>query len=361
MESPLVDVTIAVHSASRPVARAVASVVDRTEAAVRATVVAHNIDPEIIRAQLGAYATHASVRLLSLQDGIRSPAGPMNLGIAEATARFYSLLGSDDEFAAGAIDSWLAVQRRTAASVVIPRITLVDGSPDPYPPVRGGRRRSKLDADRDRLHYRSAPLGLIDRNTFGALRLTEGLASGEDLAFSSTLWMTASSIAYDLDGPPYVCHDDAEDRVTSAPRPVADDFGYLDAIEAAPWFSSSSRANRIALAVKIIRVHCFDAVAARLDTFDDAPLLHHEIAAVVDRISGWAPGTLDLLSRADRALIDAVSTQTPSSTLRELLERRRAYRSPAAQLPRNPLRALHRQAPFRTLLAGALSQRVGAG
>jgi hypothetical protein len=351
MESPLVDATIAVHAATRPIARAVASVVDKTTA-----VVAHNIDPEIIRANLGAYADHPAVRLLSLRDGIRSPAGPMNLGMAEATAPFHTLLGSDDEFAPGAIDSWLALQQRTGAEVVLARIRLGSG-PDPYPPVRRGRRTTHLNADRDRLHYRSAPLGLIDRRTFGNLRFAEGLASGEDLAYSSTLWMTASSIAYDLFGPPYIVNDDAEDRVTFAPRAVDADFAFLQELEETPWFAGASRSDRRALVVKLIRIHFFDAVAARLETPGMAAV-RDDLLSTLDRMLAWAPDALGYLSRADRRVIDAISTREDAEHIRDLLGRRWVYRSPAAQLPRNPLRALHRQAPFRTLLAGAISQQV---
>jgi hypothetical protein len=359
MESPLVDVTIAVHSATRPIARAVASVVNGTAAPVRVNVVAHNIDPEIIRTNLGEYADHPAVRLLSLRDGIPSPAGPMNLGMAEATARFHTLLGSDDEFAPGTIDSWLALQERTGAQVVIGRIRLVTGGPDPYPPVRRGRRTTRLSADRDRLHYRSAPLGLIDRSRFGDLRFAEGLASGEDLSYSAALWITADNIAYDLFGPPYVGHDDADDRVTSAPRSVAADFEFLRTIEEATWFATASTADRRALAVKLIRIHFFDAVAARLDTPGIATV-SEDLLGMLDRVCGWAPGVLSVLSQADRRVIDELRTGSPDpERTRALLGRRWIYLSIGAQLTRNPFMALHRQAPLRTLFAGARSQRVG--
>ena len=166
MTEPLVDVTIAVHSQTRPIARAVSSVLDHTTAPVRVNVVAHNIDPEIIRANLGAYAADPRLRLLHLADGIASPAGPMNHGFARSEAPFLSLMGSDDELAPGAIDSWLALQQRTGAEMVLAKIRLADGRTDPYPPIRGGRRTTGLDGRKDRLAYRSAPLGLIDRARF---------------------------------------------------------------------------------------------------------------------------------------------------------------------------------------------------
>lgn len=353
MTAPLVDVTIAVHSQSRPIARAVASVVEHTAASVRVNVVAHNIDPQIIEANLGAYASDPRVRLLSLRDGIPSPAGPMNHGFAHSDAPFLSLMGSDDELAPGAIDSWLAMQRETQAEVVLAKIRLTDGRPDPYPPVRGGRRTTRLDGRKDRLAYRSAPLGLIDRARFGSLRLTEGLASGEDLTYSLTLWFTGRSIAYDLNGPAYVVHGDAEDRVTSAPRPVAEDFAFLDELEHLPWFASATRAQRLAIVTKTIRIHVFDAILSRTRTDEDLRDNRSELLALLDRFSRLAPGVSRLLSRADRAVFTelATSTATPDSVLASL-SARLVYMSPATLLTRNPLYALHRQAPFRTLFAG---------
>lgn len=356
MTSPLVDVTIAVHSATRPIARAVASIVDHTTAPVRVNVVAHNIDPAVIRSNLGAYADHAAVRLLSLTDGIHSPAGPMNHGLDMSDAEFVAVMGSDDEFAPGAIDSWLAVQRESGASTVIARVLLGARGADPYPPVRRGRRTRRLSARKDRLSYRSAPLGLIARERFPGLRFTEGLPSGEDLAYSATLWFTGRHIAYDLTGPAYVVHDDAADRVTFQPRPVLDDFAFLDAIEGQPWFPRTSRADRRALAVKILRVHFFDAVLARTRVPEGIAAHRRDLLAVLDRLESAAPGATALLARADRSVIDELRRTDPDpDRILHFIDARWNYRTIAAMLPRNPLLALHAQAPLRTLYAGLRS------
>ena len=360
MIDPLVDVTIAVHSAARPIARAVASVVDHTQSAVRVNVVAHNIDPDVIRTNLGDYADHPSVRVLELQDGIRSPAGPMNHGLAHSAAPFVTVMGSDDEFAPGAIDSWLAVQRETGASTVIARIRIGARGIDPYPPVRRGRRTRQLSARKDRLSYRSAPLGLVDRDRFADLRFTEGLPSGEDLAYSATLWFTGSAIAYDLSGPEYIVHDDAEDRVTFAPRPVAEDFAFVDAIEATDWFVRSSTRDRRALAIKILRVHYFDAVLARTKVPEGIAAHRGDLLAVLDRLERLAPGVTSLLARVDRAVIDELRSPSPNpAAILHFIDARWNYRSVGAMLPRNPFLAMHRQAPFRTLYAGLRVTSVG--
>lgn len=355
-----VDLTIAVHSASRPIARAVASVIDHNDSAVRVNVVAHNIDPEVIRANLGTYASHPRVRLLELQDGVRSPANPMNHGIASSDAPFISVMGSDDELAPGAIDSWLRVQSETGATAVLAKIHIAGRSNDPYPPVRNGRRDRRLNARKDRLAYRSAPLGLVDRRRFGDLRFTEGLPSGEDLAYSATLWFTGESLAYDLSGPPYIVNDDAEDRVTFSTRSVADDFTFLDAIESTPWFATLSGGDRKALMVKILRVHFFDAVLARMRS-DDGLVSHlSDLSAVVERADRLAPGVLALLSRVDRLVIDELNSEHPDEDrILHLLDARWNYRTFNALTPRNLLLAAHPQAPFRTLFAGMRAMSAG--
>ena len=356
MTRPDVDVTIAVHSASRPIARAVASIVDHTTADVRVNVVAHNIDPEVIRANLGSYAQHPSVRLLSLADGVHSPAGPMNHGLDLSDAPFVSVMGSDDELAPGALDSWLALQRATGASTIIARVLLGARGADPYPPVRRGRRTRRLSARKDRLAYRSAPLGLVSRERFPDLRFTEGLASGEDLAYSATLWFTGRDVAYDRTGPAYLVNDDATDRVTSAPRPVHDDFAFLDAIEAHPWFGRLGRADRRALAVKILRVHFFHAVLARTRVPEGIAAHRADLLAVLARLEASAPGVTSLLARADRSVIDELEREQPDPVaILHFIDARWNYRTVAAMLPRNPLLALHRQSPFRTLYAGLRS------
>lgn len=360
MDAPLVDAVIAVHSSTRPIRRAVASIVEHTEAQVRVSVVAHNIDPGVIRANLEEYAEHPRVRLLELRDDIHSPAGPMNHGLDLATARFVTVMGSDDRLAPGAIDSWLALQTQTGASTVIARIRIGEHRTDPYPPVRMGRRQRALDPVKDRLAYRSAPLGLVDRERFPDLRFTEGLPSGEDLAYTATLWFTGHDIAYDLHGPAYLVHEDAEDRVTFAPRSVAEDFAFLDAIERLPWFGGLGSRGRTALAVKIMRVHFFDALLARLRSAEGLRVHRDALVLIIDRLEGWAPRCIALLARADRRVIDELRAEQPNDArILHLLDARWNYRSVNGALPDNPLLALHRQAPMRTLWAGMRAMSAG--
>lgn len=353
MQQPVVEITVAVHTSTRPIARAVGSILDSTAAAVGVIVVAHNIDEAVIRENLGKYADDGRVRLLHLADGIPSPAGPMNHGLAASTAPWVGVMGSDDEFEPGAIDSWLALADQGRARMVMARIRHAGGANVPSPPARPFR-RTGLDSVKDRLSYRAAPLGIVSREAFPDLRFTEGLSSGEDLPYVSTLWFSGQRIAFDRTGPAYLVHADAEDRVTSAPRPVADDFAFLDHIFGQPLFEALGRRHRTALAIKLLRSNLFDAVVNRAPE-PWGPGERDALAAVARRILDWGRHPEHLLSRLDRIVLDGVLDGTTDvEVMMDAIRKRWNYRSPAVVLPRNPLYALHRQAPLRTYIGGYL-------
>ncbi|HOY82394.1 MAG: glycosyltransferase family 2 protein [Microbacteriaceae bacterium] len=357
MHSPLVDVTIPVHSASRPIGRAVRSVIDHTGAAVRVTVVAHNIEPTIIRANLGELVANENVRLLELHDDVPSPSGPFNLGLAESTAPFATIMGSDDELEPGALDSWLALQRRTGAAFVIARMAHRSRADAAHPPVRPFR-QTRLDGARDRLSYRSAPLGLLSRAVFGELRFTEGLPSGEDVAFVTRMWFSGAPLAFDRTGPAYLENDDATDRVSFTLRSVADDFAFLDDVFRASWYADLTPTQTEAVAVKMLRSHVFDAIGNRLTPEAYTGQAIGELGEVVRRVVATAPRVERLLSRVDRSLLDGVLRKTMSiEDARALIVGRSNRVSLDTVLTRNPLYALARQAPLRTFMGMALVAR----
>lgn len=216
------------------------------------------------------------------------------------------------------------------------------------PPTRRGRTRD-LDPVKDRLAYRCAPLGLISRERFPELRFTPGLGSGEDLEFTAVLWFQGEHIAYDRTGPAYVGHEDEHDRVTGAKRSVTEDFAFFTVIVSSPWFAGLSSRQRTAFGVKTLRLHFFDAVFARLDTSEGFVAHRQPLIDVLDAVEAAAPGSIRLLSRADRAVIDEVLASTPDTSRILALLGGRWGGGLNAILPRNPLLALHPQAPFRTL------------
>lgn len=352
-----VDVVIPIHSATRPLRRAVSSILDHTTAPVSVIVVVHNIDAGVIRGLLGELSDDERVRFVELHDGIPSPAGPLNAGLDAATAPYVCVMGSDDEFEAGAVDSWLSLARATGAAMVIPRIYRVGRGYDAFPPVRPDRTRN-LDPVKDRLSYRSAPLGLIERARLGDLRFTEHLKSGEDIPFTVHAWFSGHPLAFDGHGPAYLEHPDAIDRVTSDGRTVDEDFGFLAHVIDTPWFAALALRAREAVVIKIIRTQVFDAIANRLPDDRWTAEEWEALKVVLRRLAAAAPGVEKHLSRVDRDVLDRLLDDEPDrEELMRLIPKRWNYASLRALLPRNPLRAFDRQGPFRTLFAGARLMR----
>lgn len=346
-----VDVVIPVHSPSRPISRAVNSVLQHTQSKVRVNVIAHNINKEIIVNNLGDLILDSRVRLLHLVDEIPSPAGPMNLGLEQSTAEYVAVMGSDDEFAPGAIDSWLSVQKVCDSDFVIAQIRNVGGGLVPSPPTRP-RRTLNLDPVKDRLSYRSAPLGLLKKTAFPNLRFSEGLASGEDLPFVTELWFLGKNIAFDRTGPEYLVHADAEDRVTSAPRPVSEDFAFLDLIIDADWSKEFTQKQKQAIAIKMIRGHLFDAIVNRANQgISESELT--ELSKIAKKLSHWGGRPEKLLSILDRKVFDALLHQ--SGTIEEMMSnivKRWNYKSFDVVATKNPFYIFHRQGPLRTYIGG---------
>ncbi|WP_404438763.1 glycosyltransferase [Microbacterium aerolatum] len=346
------EIIIGVHSASRPVERAVASVL-ANERDVLATVIAHNLSASTVRSRLGeALVADPRVRIIALDDGVRSPANAFNFGLDNAIADLVGLLGSDDELAPGALDRWLTMADEHGADVVIAPIRRVESGAVPSPRVRP-RRIFDLDGERDRLFERSAPLGLWRRSRFASLRFTEGLPRGVDQAFGIHLWFSGSPIVFDPTSPPYLEHDDQRDRVTKAGGLAENDLAYLDAIEADPVFARMSSSAKRAVAAKILRVHVIGSISTHITAEGLEPHDRETFRRVRAQLRRWAPGVDGILAVRDvRVLREAVRPTATEASLRAALGDRSRYLAFDVIMTANPLRLLHRHAPFRSLLAG---------
>jgi hypothetical protein len=352
VSDPDVDVVVAVHSSQRPVERAVSSALADSVAAVRVTVVCHNIDSATIESRLTHFALDERVRLLELHDGIPSPAGPFNHGLDAATAPFTAVLGSDDELERGAIDSWLALQRKHGADIVIPRLRFASGASLRSPQTRPFRSRN-LNAVKDRLAYRTAQLGLVSRARYPALRFTTGLRTGEDIEYGLRLWFSDARISFDRQGPAYLIHAESNDRATISSKDVADDFAFLSAALNPQWTDSLNSDQREAIAVKLLRTHLVDALSARFlaGTVPRAEQL--ELAAVARRIFDFAPTAAGIVSRRDaRILRTLLAGDADEAQFHADLAVRADFRRPTNVLSASPSKMLHREAPLRFL--GAL-------
>ncbi len=372
----LLDVVIAVHSPTRRVDRAVASVLACRQA--RAIVVCHGVGIATIADRLreGDVDPHdPRVRLLGFQDGLRSPTGPFTYGLEAATSRWVALLGSDDTFARRALDRMLAVgQARGSDAVVAPLRQGGRRLKNPLVRPTTSWRTRPLDPVRDRLASRSAPLGILRRATVErlGLRLTEGLRTGEDLEFSARLWFSGARIDHVPSDPPYDIGTDAPDRVTSAERALADELGGVRALAAQPWVADLPASARRALAVTMLRVHVLAALARRVDGAAAGPQVDgtaagtsagpvpadggrwadDEPALLGDVARAWvalAPGALAPLSRADRDALDVVlSTPAPGAADLVAAARRRASANRLATIvPRSLAQLLDREGTLR--------------
>ncbi|MFB7251794.1 glycosyltransferase [Microbacterium sp. NPDC056234] len=336
-----VDVIVAVHDPARPVERAVASALE-SEAVARVIVVCHNIPIDPIRSRLGSLADDPRIVIDALDDGTRSPAGPFNRGLDLALGAFVSVMGSDDAVQPGAIDAWRRAAAQHAADVVIAPLRHAGGSRVPTPPTL---RRSSLRGARDRLAFRTAPLGLVSRAKFGDLRFTEGLATGEDLAYSTRLWFSGARIAGCRESAYYLIHDDNE-RVTFTKRTLAEDVRAVELLIRDPWVLSLSARDRRAIGVKLWRVNLFGAVHYRAGAWsaDDRSTASAMAAALAE----FSPQSTEVLSRAEGLLADALRDPTSTDSRIDLLsQRRRRFASLRALVPIRTWRLFDRDAPLR--------------
>ena len=102
------DIIVAVHDLRRNVDRAVRSILADPDPRVRALVVAHNLPLNEVETALAHLVREfpGRVRIEELADGVPSPSGPFNFGIAISDAEYVGIMGSDDELDAGAVSQW---------------------------------------------------------------------------------------------------------------------------------------------------------------------------------------------------------------------------------------------------------------
>lgn len=353
MTAPLVDLIIAVHDPRRPLERALRSV---TAGAVRITVVCHNISAAEIKHTVVADGAQ-NVRFLELSDGIRSAAGPFAYGISEATARYVSIMGSDDTLEPRALPHWAALAERHTLTAFIPPQRHASGRVIRTPPAR--RLRGMLvDGVRDRLAYRTAPLGLIRRDAVDRLGLifAEGMATGEDQLFSAKLWFSGEPIGYDRRAPAYLVGADAPGRVSMAARPPAEELRFIDGLIADPWFAQLTDPQRQALVIKLVRIHVFAVVLRCLDEAAWVAEDRRYLRSLLARLTTCAPQFPTPLSRADRRLLDALADHDSSwAHVQHLAAARRRFGRPSTLVTRGLRGTLAVEGPLRIMSASALA------
>jgi hypothetical protein len=352
----LVDVVIAVHDAERPVDRAVRSILDEGSR-VRVTVVCHGIPAESVESRLPEVGSR--VRIVEFADGVASPAGPFNHGLLLSTAEYVMIMGSDDYLESGAIRTWLAAARSSGADIQLAPLRYQGGALLANPLVRPWRRR-RLDPVRDRLFYRTAPLGLIRRDLVGDTGpLTEGMPVGEDIAWSSALWTSGRRIDFDARMPAYVIGADAAQRVTMSPRPVETVLAPVDALVASPWAQAQPADVRSSLVAKLLRVNLLGALRSRPDAASWPDSARIAVSATLRTLADFAPQGSDDLPRGDRALLDAAATATTAQHIEAAIAQYRQVSRAQRVVPRRLTRTLGREAVLRRYARYAIG-RIGA-
>lgn len=358
-----VDMIVAVHDTRRDIRRAVGSILADGDPTIRAFVVAHNIDrAEVERELSDLIEAHPSrLRIDELKDGIPSPSGPFNFGMERSDAEFVGIMGSDDELDQGAIAQWRQNARRHQADAVIAKVVRGEQRTLVRSPPKRLFRTGVLDFAKDRLSYRSAPLGIMRRASVARLdlRLLEGARNGGDLPFVTRLWELGRVVpAHGLAA--YIEHADAPVRVTHVAKPVAEELSAIGATLADPVVMNMSKAHKDALVTKLLRRNLTDSVRKRdggRGFTDDDFLAMREIVRCLDSVS---PGARRMLSIAQSRMFDELVSQTPD---RERIAGLNAlslqFRSSEALLPADLSLLLHPQAQPRFMAASALI-KVGA-
>ncbi|MGF9661406.1 glycosyltransferase [Arthrobacter crystallopoietes] len=353
------QIVIAVHTADRPIRRAVESVVAAGQGRAGALVVCHNMGPEPVRKAL-ADLDRAAVRVLELNDGIASPAGPFNFGLRSATAEFVGIMGSDDALEPGAVAAWLDLAASTGADVAIAPLRTRSGRPILTPRARV-LRGALADPLKDRLAYRTAPLGLFRRRLLEAhqLSLTEGLQTGEDLEFGLKLWYSGAPIAYRPGAPAYLVGEDAEVRVTSAVLPLKEQFRDVRHLVEGEWFAGLRPPERDAIAVKLLRGHVLSAALRRGSGFGWDGADCQELSALTSEIAAFAPGVSRALSRPDEELLEALRGTSSPTDVRRALKRREAAGPLRRSVTTRPADNLRTEAPLRSNASSLLALAHG--
>ncbi|RXR26730.1 glycosyltransferase [Oerskovia turbata] len=301
---PVVDVVVAVHDVRRRIDRGVGSLLQGTRTPVRVTVVAHGIASEQVSEALGASAADGRVRIVELDDGVRSPAGPFNHGLDLAEADWVSIMGSDDFLEPGALDAWVAHVRAHGTDYLIAPLRDQSGAVWRDPLTRP-RRTGALDPAKDRLDYRAAPLGLVRRTYLEevGVRLTEGLATGEDIELGLALLNKGGRVDHVPTLPAYVIGQDAPVRVTFAERSFADEMSALEHLTSVRWPLELPPAHRRAMAIKLWRLNVLPAVLLRPDA-DQWDVADREALARVARwLRSLSPDAERSLSRAEHRVV----------------------------------------------------------
>ena len=348
---PSIDLVIAVHDRTRPIERAIDSVLRDGVEGTRVIVVCHGLPASSFASAQREFST-PRVEWLEFADGIRSPAGPFMHGLRAADADYVGIMGSDDFLEAGAVAAAARRLIEDPADVLVLPLRHQSGEVLSNPLARKGRVHA-LDPVRDRLAYRTAPLAFFRRRLIDdlGLALTPGLPTGEDVQFSTKLWFSGARIDFHPADPAYVIGSDAEGRVTSSGLPAREELAAFRALFQQDWVRELGERERTSLAIKVLRIHVLGLMLRRPQA---EPVTREDADALADIVAGalaLAPRSFRPFSIADRAILDALTVAHPEiDTLSVRVRDRRQAGRFAQLMPKNPLAAFDREGGIRRYL-----------
>lgn len=307
-----VQIVVPVHTLDRPIRRAVESILADPHSG--AIVVAHNLDPEDLD-----IPKDPRVHVVHLEGAQGKPGAAFDAGISAATAPWVGIMGSDDWFEQGSLDCLVSHGEEDGADFVLAPLAYQGGRRGFLP--RTLRNRG-LRAVRDRLFYRTAPLGIgrtvlmqEERFEFGATHPV-----GSDVEVSVRLWTSDLSISYFPDDPAYVVGADAKTRTTLIKRPLSVHGAAWKGIWEDLHLATLDPSEREALAVKIMRVHVHGAVAARPHPEDWGENDFEWLSELMQHLLEEAPNALQSFRRSTAATLTSLAQGDMAGTLERLAE-----------------------------------------
>lgn len=310
----LVTVVIAVHTAQRPISRAIDSCLSpQLSGQVKVVVVCHNIDIAAIKANVEP-GIDADISYIQLDDGLASPAGPKNLGLAHCHTPYVLVLDSDDYLEPGALGQWLDLLAASKADGVIAPLKRQSRGV-----IRTPRSRllvsHAVDPVKDQLAYATAPRGLwsMELLTSIGFHYTPGLRTAEDLDPGLRLWFSGAKLEFPWQGPHYVLGEDAVDRVTADVLPLLEEFRAVFGLDQA-WLASLSAEQRRSIAAKLVRIHLLGALLRRGPEGEWPESDRKAVQQFAARATEISPTFSDSLTAAESMLVAQVSDPRADSS-----------------------------------------------
>ena len=297
--APEVQIVIPVHDPTRQIRRAVESVLQCRSAA--AIVVAHGIDSAKLDLPLNERVT-----VVRVDEGVGYPGIAFNAGLKAGTAPWVGVMGSDDWFQDGALEALITRAESTGSDGVLVPLSAPGASQNVLKPVT--LRAQELDPVRDRLFYRTAPLGIFRKEILQSPRylFAEDTVAGVDQINGIRLWTDGLKISYFRNDPAYVVGDDARTRVTLARRSVSEQAAAWKNVWQDPEVRALPLTVRNALGEKMIRVHVFDWIKRHRDAKTWQPGDLDWLAGLVELILESAPAATLALSSSENAVITSL-------------------------------------------------------